>query len=315
LRARLRKLAGAEIYRREGAPAAAPVSVGWTSPAWYSPRNLVMVGAVGVVLVAGIAVVADPDDAPSTTAEQSPEVGKLRAAANLNPRDPVAARDYAWALVDEERWDEAVPALEQAVRLNPRDVNLRNSLGWALIQKEDFAQAVSHLRIATGMDSAHVDAWHNLAWAHLSQGQYAAAEPEYRRVIRMAPRRANAHAELGSVLLYLYRLDEAETELDEAVRLDPRDAWAHQVRARVKKAVGDLDAAADSYRKAAELDPQAYIWAEVGHIEHLRGNFRESAAAFEMAAKADPKYFEKDAYRREIWKASQAGRMYVPPES
>ncbi|HEX8208751.1 MAG TPA: tetratricopeptide repeat protein [Longimicrobium sp.] len=316
LRARLRNLAGAEVYRREGPPAAAAsVSVGWSAPAWYSPRNLLVAGVVGVVLIAGIASVADPDDAPSTAAEQSAEVGKLRAAATLNPQDPVAARDYAWALVDEERWDEAVPALDEAVRLNPSDVNLRNSLGWALIQKEEFADAVSHLRIATVMDSAHVDARHNLAWAHLRQGQYAAAEPEYRRVIRLAPRRANAHAELGSVLLYLNRLDESEQELDEAVRLDASDPWTHLVRARVKKAVGDLGAAAESYRKAAALDPQAYIWVEVGHIEHLRGNFRESAAAFEMAAKADPKYFEKDEYRREIWEASRAGRMYVPPES
>ncbi|HEY0153906.1 MAG TPA: tetratricopeptide repeat protein [Longimicrobium sp.] len=316
LRARLRKLAGAEVYRREGPPAAAaPVSVGWSAPAWYSPRNLLVAGVAGVVLVTGIAAIADPDDAPSTAAEQSAEVGKLRAAATLNPQDSIAARDYAWALVEEERWDEAVPALEAAVRLNPRDVYLRNSLGWVLIQKEEFTEAVSHLRIATVMDSAHVDARHNLAWAHFRQGQYAAAEPEYRRVIRMAPRRANAHAELGSVLLYLNRLDESEKELDEAVRLDASDPWAHLVRGQVKKAVGDLEAAAESYRKAAALDPKAYIWAEVGHIEHLRGKFRESAAAFEMAAKADPKYFEKDAYRREIWKASQAGRMYVPPGS
>jgi tetratricopeptide (TPR) repeat protein len=316
LRARLRNLAGAEVYRREGPPAAAaPLSVRWSAPAWYSPRNLLAAGVVGVVLVAGIAAVADPDDAPSTAAEKPAEVGKLRAAATLNPQDPAAARDYAWALVDEERWDEARPALEEAVRLNPSDANLRNSLGWALNQKEEFAEAVSHLRMAVVLDSAHVDARHNLAWAHFRLGQYAAAETEYRKVIRLAPRRANARAELGSVLLYLNRLDESEKELDEAVRLDATDPWSHLVRARVKKAVGDLGAAAESCRKAAELDPQAYIWAEVGHIEHLRGNFRESAAAFERAAKADPRYFDKDEYRGEIWKASRAGRMYVPPDS
>jgi Tfp pilus assembly protein PilF/Zn-dependent protease with chaperone function len=317
LRGRLRSLAGAEVYRREGAPpaAAAPLSVGWSAPAWYSPRNLLMAGGAGVVLVAGIAVVAEPDDAPSTAAEQSADAGKLHAAATLNPQDSVAARDYAWALVDDERWDEARPALEAAVRLNPRDANLRNSLGWALMQKEEFEEAVPHLRMAIALDSAHVDARHNLAWVHARQGRYAAAEPEYRRVIRLAPRRANAHAELGAVLLYLNRMDEAEMELDEAVRLDPSDPANHLARARAYKARSDLGGAVESYRKAAALDPQAYIWAEVGHIEHLRGNFRESAAAFEMAAKADPKYFEKDEYRREIWEASRAGRMYVPPGS
>lgn len=317
LRGRLRALPGAEVYRREGpAAAAASPSIGWSAPAWYSPRNLAVAGVVGVVLAAGIAVVADGDDGPRTPAEQPAEVGRLRAAAALNPQDPVAARDYAWALLDAERWDEARPALEEAVRLNPGDANLRNSLGWVLNQNEEFPEAVSHLRLAVVLDSTHVDARHNLAWGLFRQGQYAAAEPEYRKVIRLDAGRANAHAEFGSLLLYLNRLEESEKELDEAVRLDATDAWAHRMRARVKKALGDLDAAAESYGKSAALEPEnADVWGQLGLVEHLRGRFRESASAYERAARADSTYFKRDEYQAKVWEASRAGRMYVPPTS
>ena len=311
---RLGGIPGAEVYRRGGHPALPAGGSGWSSASpWQrlpvSGGTLLVVAAL---VMGGLAISSLPS-CPSTPEEWAAELPALREAARERPGDPGAARDLAWGLVETKRWDEARPALEEAVRLNWDDAYLRNSLGWLLNQRGEYEKSIPYLRDAVKIDSLHPDAHHNLGWALLKLERYHEAETAYRRALRVTPERAGAHAELGHVLLHLNRLDDSEKELAEAVRLDPSDAWTHRVLARVRKARGDLPGAVASYRQALRLEPRdAGVWAEIGHLEHLLGNFRESAAAFENARSIDPMYFQDHEYRRAIWEASKAGRMYEP---
>lgn len=317
VRRRLRGIPGAEVYRRGGHPAIPATPAGWSSPsAWQHiplPRGA---AAAAVVLVMGAGAVAALSSKLSTPEERAAELPALRRAAREHPGDPGAARDLAWALVETERWDEARPALETAVRLNWDDAYLRNSLGWLLNQRGEYEKSIPYLRDAVKIDPRHPDAHHNLGWAFLKLERYHEAETAYGQAVRVTPQKAGAHSELGWVLLHLNRLDEAEKALAESVRLDPSSAWTHRVLARVHKMRSNLRGAVASYRQAARLEPgDAETWAEIGVLEHLLGNFPESAAAFENARFVDPMYFRRDEYRRAIWEASKAGRMYEPPES
>jgi tetratricopeptide (TPR) repeat protein len=312
LRRRLRGLAGAEVFRREGPPARAAASPEWAPPSRIPLVDLPRVPVVAMLLMMAAGIFAT---AIVPRAAEDP-VPRLRAAAREAPADPEIARALAWALVDEGRWVEARPVLAEAVRLNPDDADLRNSLGWALMQEGELAKSVPVLLEALRLDPGHRRARHNLGWALAGLERYAEAEPVYREVIRRDPLRANAHSELGMVLLHLGRLPESERELRESVRLDGSDAWAHRVLGRVQKTRGDLPGAVASYRAAGRLEPRdAGTWAEIGHLEHLLGRFPESSTAFENARRQNPTYFQGDSYRRAIWEASKAGRMYVPPGS
>ncbi|MBW3654765.1 MAG: tetratricopeptide repeat protein [Gemmatimonadetes bacterium] len=303
---RLRRMPGAEVYRR-GEAVPEPLAPGeWAAPG-AGPRRRTAAGAfLAAVLVGGAVYAVTGED----EGRDERRLAKLRRAAREAPATARAHRRLAEELVRQDRWAEAEGPLERAAALEPGNVWLHNALGWARIQKGEYAQALAPLRRAVALEPEHPYAVHNLGWALFNAGSLDEAERVYRTVVRIRPDLPRARGELAEVLVAMGRLGEAETEFSRALRQDPDDAWLLHGLAIAQMRQGRMAYAEGNLRRAAALAPRnALIWADLGHLEHLNGDYAQSAAAFQRAHELDPTYFANQPYRAGMWEASRAGRM------
>lgn len=180
---------------------------------------------------------------------------------------------------------------------------------------EKYEDALPLLRRAVRLDPEHAYAHHNLAWTLYRLGEYREAEGLYREILRKDPEHAGAHADQGWVLLALHRPESAEAEFREAIRRDGANGWHHRGLAQAQMRQGRLPEAIVTYREAARIGPEdAALWADIGHVSHLQGDYADAADAFARAEQTDPAYFDSNPYQRGMWEASRQGRAFVPPE-
>ncbi len=144
------------------------------------------------------------------------------------PQSRVAYRLLADALIEQRRFDEALPVAEHAAQVANDETEL-TLLGrdfgvlteW-FIEQRNFAAAARAARGAVGLMPDNLAARSALGLALLKTGQYAEAVEQLRDVPLPAARYnlACAYARLG-------RLEDARAALDEAVALEPKFAeWA-----------------------------------------------------------------------------------------
>ncbi len=133
-------------------------------------------------------------------------------------------KQKASALIDLERYDEALDVFETAIEKSPQDVSLQNSKGVVLLMTERFEDAIKCFDDALRMDpdsTLAAFAWNNKGWALYSRNQY----------------------------------DEALTAFDQALMLKDDYHLALYNRARVYVFLGNRDSAVSSLQRAIVLNP------------------------------------------------------------
>jgi serine/threonine-protein kinase len=160
--------------------------------------------------------------------------------------------------------------------LSPAEVwtKTTSNAAWAVLQDENSAEAHTSL--------AHVKGTQDWDWL--------GAEREFQRAIALDPRYPTAHHWYAmSSLAPLGRLDDALAEMAMAQALDPISSIIARDLARIHYYRQDYDAALEQCDHAIELNPHftpAY-WM-LGLVQEQRGDFDESAAAFQRAIQLSP---------------------------
>jgi serine/threonine-protein kinase len=160
--------------------------------------------------------------------------------------------------------------------LSPAEVwtKAASNAAWAVLQDENSAEAHTSL--------AHVKGTQDWDWL--------GAEREFNRAISLDPRYPTAHHWYAvSCLAPLGRLDDALTEMAMAQALDPISSIIARDLARMHYYRRDFEAALEQCDRAIELNPHftpAY-WI-LGLVQEQRGDFDESAAAFQRAIQLSP---------------------------
>ncbi len=234
-----------------------------------------------------------------------------------------AVEFFEKALVEDAQYAQAYSGLADAYSLlghygvlAPAEVwtKAASNAAWAVLQNDESAEAHTSL--------AHVKSTQDWDW----QG----AEREFRRAIALDPRSPTAHHWYAvSCLAPLGRLQEASQEIALAQALDPISSIIARDLARIDYYKQDYDAALEHCDHAIELNPHfspAY-WI-LGLVQEQRGDFDESAAAFNRALQLSPEsplmqaglartfaYSGKKAEALRILAALQklAERRYVSP--
>jgi serine/threonine-protein kinase len=149
-----------------------------------------------------------------------------------------------------------------------------SNAAWAVLQDENSAEAHTSL--------AHVKSTQDWDWL--------GAEQEFQRAIALDPRYPTAHHWYAmSCLTPLARLDQACEELMLAQALDPISSIIGRDLARIYYYKQDYEAALEQCDHNIELNPHfspAY-WI-LGLVQEQRGDFDESAAAFQRAIQLAP---------------------------
>lgn len=196
---------------------------------------------------------------PKTAGDDDPRL-RLQQAAMLRriekyPADFEAHFNMGAALQAMEKYDQALPYLDQALKIKPSHATAHNNRGVSLLMTDKVEDAILEFRKSLKLDPAYHNARFNLARALTAKG--------------------DSTGSLSELLIYLKAL--------------PDDAQAQETVGRMYASNGKLAEALPHLRKAAELEPQdSGLQTNLGAALAMAGKLPEAIAAFEMALKADP---------------------------
>ena len=103
-------------------------------------------------------------------------------AIRLNPNYAAAHHWYAWLLLTQSRFDEALHHLRLAQRIDPSSLYIKTALGLPYYYQGDYGQAIAHYHQALEMDAGFSSAHYYLGEALAQQGDYAAAIASFQQV-------------------------------------------------------------------------------------------------------------------------------------
>lgn len=177
----------------------------------------------------------------------------LEAAAQADPGNMEALRQ--WALLLEARGDYAgvVKVYDRMVAAGPKDANLLVARAQAYARIGQAGVALADLKSAEALDPNREYAWLNVSGSAYGARQYQAA-------IDIASAGLDQHA--GSTGLLMQRglaemslgdIDKALADFDGAIKLNPTLPAAYHWKGRAQLAQGSYSQAADTLKQAADL--------------------------------------------------------------
>ena len=204
------------------------------------------------------------------------------------PHYALGWRSLGIVLALQQRFGEAVPALERALKGAPDDPQTHNTLGVALQALARPAEAEAALRHAIELNPAFHEAHGNLGYLLTGLGRPEDAEANYRRAIELHPGYPEAHNGLGVLLRERGLASEAEKSCREATSLKPDYHHAHFNLGIALEALGRLPEAEASFRRAIELEPDAYrAHTNLGNVLQAQRRLSEAEAAYRTALDID----------------------------
>ncbi|WP_084167823.1 tetratricopeptide repeat protein [Pelobacter seleniigenes] len=173
--------------------------------------------------------------------------------------DPAAKALYAFVefrlKAAENRWGEALPALERAVFFDPQSDYLKVLLAKTYLHTQKQAQAVTVLTELIERSPENVEARELLGDIYSLEKNYPAAVEQYRKVLELAADNQNVRLRLAMVLSRLDRPEEAIATLETLLEQQPDANIARLALARFYLNQGKVEQARETYRQVLELDP------------------------------------------------------------
>jgi Flp pilus assembly protein TadD len=187
----------------------------------------------------------------------------FRHALAVTENNEIAEHGAAKALLEQERFDEALPYLDRAVALNPRNPESLYHLGVVYQNLGRTDAAMAQYTLATEVDPAYSRAYNNLGVLLLGAGRLQEAEQAIAKAVETDPQNREALENYGGALVAVGKYAEAEAHLRPLLRESPDDAFLHNNLAVALAAQGKYEDARAHYETALRLRP--------GHPEAMRG--------------------------------------------
>jgi tetratricopeptide (TPR) repeat protein len=244
---------------------------------------------------------------------------EFRAALKEDPRVRRAHYSLGMTILDRKGKggiESAAAEFEAEIALAPEDPLANLELGVALVEGQRFAEAVPPLAVAARAGPPSARTFYYLGRAQVAAGQAAEAVASLRRALALSAEQGGSahamrgtHMQLGQALRALGQADEAAAEFAEAARLSGQEAGAERDQlARYMSEAADPRAAAapvavmestplaemppaerqDLIRRVRAALTRAHL--NLGVIEAQGQRFRDAAALLEKAAALDPDF-------------------------
>ena len=186
--------------------------------------------------------------------------------------------------LEEDRYEDALPRLEQVVKQEPNAATGFLQLGRVLVHLKQYDRALPVLQKAVEKMPDSAMAHYELGLALVKTGQWDAALPEMNAAVSHNPKSAQLHFYLAAVHARLKQVPEATKEFEATLRLDPKHFDANLLYGRMMFLERNIAAALPKLQKAAQLEPesrQAHLFLADAYSElgQERNAARERAAA------------------------------------
>jgi Carboxypeptidase regulatory-like domain/Tetratricopeptide repeat len=164
----------------------------------------------------------------------------------------------ATELLQKERRQEGVTALNKAIEIYPQYFDALETLGTEHVKQQEYEHAVPPLKKALEINARAYPSWYALGVAQYNLKQLPAAVESLRRAVSLSQKSINANLWLGTVLRQSGRLDEAETYLKQANLLaEAKVADAHWQLALLFNQLKRFKEAADELELFLKFQPDA----------------------------------------------------------
>lgn len=146
---------------------------------------------------------------------------QLGALAKSHPALPHVQGLLAMVHLIRSRPDEALRCLKKALVKDPSNPDLLYNVGYALMELERFAEAVAQFKRLTALHPGHGMGWQMLGEANRHAGNPETALPAYHRAITLLPGWFQPYGALGSALRDLGRTAEAMDAFQRGLLIQP----------------------------------------------------------------------------------------------
>jgi protein O-GlcNAc transferase len=154
-------------------------------------------------------------------------IEELMQASKLAPADLTTGLDFARALSDAERDNEAISVLQPLLIAHPESIAIAYQLALALQRTGNAAGAIPLFEKTIASDPGNAEVQTNLGMA-LTQAQRAKdAVAHLQRAVKLAPDMVTAHQDLAAAYIQLNQLDDAIAQLRIAIQLAPDSPALH----------------------------------------------------------------------------------------
>jgi tetratricopeptide (TPR) repeat protein len=136
----------------------------------------------------------------------------LQKALKLAPNDPQAESLLGWALMLQEKYDDALMQFQQVLMREPGNALARINVGYICLKKRIFGEAIEHLSRAIRLDSdkkATLYAHFYLGLVYLERDMFEDAQTFFQKTLALGPNLIEAYYELGRAYWFNGQRDEA----------------------------------------------------------------------------------------------------------
>ncbi len=242
-------------------------------------------------------------------ARQGGAPAPAQAAAAATPGGPSVGELYKRVreLRNEQRWPEAIAALEEAIRVGPYNEDAHYLLGNLMEQHASPDEMVAYWKAAVATDPKPQTAYYFWAIGLERAGDLDGAVTQLRAGLEVDPAHEMSQLRWAQIREKQGQLDEALAHCQLATTIFPDFRAAHETCAHILRALGRADEAAAADDRARTSDPNTprrfVYWAR-----YLQSQGRTAAAVAELerALRVDPNDTEARALLGQIRPADAA---------
>ena len=136
----------------------------------------------------------------------------LARALQLSPNDPQAESLLGWALMLQDKFDDALLNFQKVLIREPQNALARINVGYICLKKRIFGEAIEHLSRAIRLDNdkkATLYAHFYLGLVYLERDMFEDAQTFFQKTIALGPNLIEAYYELGRAYWFNGQRDEA----------------------------------------------------------------------------------------------------------
>jgi len=152
----------------------------------------------------------------------------LRKAIELSPNQPQSEALLGWALMLQEKYDEALTWFQKVLVREPQNSLARINVGYICLKKNIFGEAIEHLSRAIRLDNdkkATLYAHFYLGLVYLERDMYEDAQTFFQKTLVLGPNLIEAYYEMGRAFWYNGQQDEARQTWRDGYAANKFNPW------------------------------------------------------------------------------------------
>jgi tetratricopeptide (TPR) repeat protein len=152
----------------------------------------------------------------------------LRRALELSPNDPQAESLLGWALMLEDKFDDALLNFQKVLVREPQNALARINVGYICLKKHIFGEAIEHLSRAIRLDNdkkATLYAHFYLGLVYLERDMFEDAQTFFQKTLALGPNLIEAYYELGRAYWFNGQRDEAVNTWKQGFAANKFNPW------------------------------------------------------------------------------------------